>query len=84
MTEEKTLEEVLFDLLGRGFGIIFSPIQTVNSEQTKECVFVKLVKGNHVISRAIEKELLAHGLLYWAKELNENYEFEMQHLREVK
>ena len=78
MTEDKTLEEVLFDLLKRDFRMIFGHIQTVTEtdESPTECVFVKLAKRNHIMSRAIEKEHLARGLLFWAKELDKTFEEE--------
>lgn len=79
MTEEKTLEEVVFDLLKRDFRITFYPVMNVNIEQKMEYVLVKLVKRNHTITRMIEKDHLVHGLLYWAEELNNVYEFECQH-----
>lgn len=80
MTEEKTLEEVLFDLLGRDFRIIFGNIQPVwptdyeVDEPSIECVYVKFIKRDYVMERNIEKDHLALGLSFWADEFDKMLE----------
>lgn len=84
MAEEKTLEEVIFDLLKRGFQIQFECIQSAFDNTSIEFVHVKLKKRIYVLERRIEIDYLAYGLLVWADEFDKMLEAkEIQYKRKV-
>jgi len=70
LIEEKTLGEVIIDLLKRNFRIIFGHIE----ESPIESVFVKFKKRNCEMTRIIETEFLTYGLLFWAEEFDKELE----------